>query len=269
VPRRSSGINSRLNTRNGTLLTGFNTDVEYGGVVYHVQTEDKGLQTPFILSLVYTGGAILASKRSPYDDLIAEGFDESVLAGRLSRQHKLICAAVHAGRIEDLKRLGERDVAEMAARRQEASAKIAESREAEPDSEPAVTPVVEDPAEPVAEPPDHFALTGSDKDHEPLRVILLDDTELKSGESVTLRVLVSRAGPGRRQPARKARVVVKVLGSNFRPTSTLATTNAQGTAMIPILLPSFEGGRAAVLVQAHIDGETCEVRRIILPAQAS
>ena len=52
------------------MLTGFNTDVEYDGVVYHVQTEDKGLRTPFILSLVYTGGAILASKRSPYDDLI-------------------------------------------------------------------------------------------------------------------------------------------------------------------------------------------------------
>ena len=250
------------------MLTGFNTDVEYGGVVYHVQTEDKGLQTPFILSLVYTGGAILASKRAPYDDLIAEGFDEAVLAGRLSRQHKLICAAVHAGRIEDLKRLGERDVAEMTARRQEASAKAAESRAAEPGSEPAI-PVDADPTEPVVEPPDYFALTGSDKDQEPLRVILLDENELKSGESVTLRVLVSRPGVDLRQPARKARVVVKVLGSNFRPSSTLATTNAQGTAMIPILLPSFESGRAAVLVQAHIDGETCEVRRIIVPAQAS
>ena len=81
------------------MLTGFNTDVEYDGVVYHVQTEDKGLQTPFILSLVYTGGAILASKRSPYDDLIARGFDEGLLAQRLSRQHKLICAAVHATRV--------------------------------------------------------------------------------------------------------------------------------------------------------------------------
>lgn len=258
------------------MLTGFNTDVEYGGVVYHVQTEDKGLQTPFILSLVYTGGAILASKRSPYDDLIAEGFDESVLSARLSRQHKLICAAVHAGRIEDLKRLGERDLAETTARRQQASARQAESREAEQSSEalppvaeaspePVAEPVPEPVPEPVVEPPDYFAMTGSDKDHEPLRVIFLEENELKSGESVTLRVLVSRAGPGRRQPARKARVVVKALGTNFRPTSTLAATNAQGIAVIPILLPKFDSGRAAVLVQAHVDGETAEVRRIILP----
>jgi len=43
------------------VITGYNTDVEFDGVVYHVQTEDKGLDTPVILSLVYSGGAILAS----------------------------------------------------------------------------------------------------------------------------------------------------------------------------------------------------------------
>jgi hypothetical protein len=84
------------------VITGFNTDIEHEGVTYHVQTEDKGLDSPLILSLVYSGGAILASKRSTYDDLIATGFNEKTLAERLQRQHKLICAAIHAGRIEDL-----------------------------------------------------------------------------------------------------------------------------------------------------------------------
>lgn len=73
--------------------------------MYHVQTEDKGLDSPLILSLVYTGGAILASKRSRYEDLIAAGFDEAILSERLKRQHRLICAAINAGRIEDLKRM--------------------------------------------------------------------------------------------------------------------------------------------------------------------
>lgn len=89
-----------------TVITGFNTDIEHDGVVYHVQTEDKGLDSPLILSLVYSGGAILASKRSRYEDLIAEGFNEEVLAERLKRQHRLICAAINAGRLEDLKRMG-------------------------------------------------------------------------------------------------------------------------------------------------------------------
>jgi hypothetical protein len=55
------------------------------------------------------GGAILASKRTHYHDLISSGFDENKLAERLQRQHKLICAAIHAGRIEDLKRQTERE----------------------------------------------------------------------------------------------------------------------------------------------------------------
>jgi len=86
------------------VITGFNTDIEHDGVVYHVQTEDKGLDSPMILSLVYVGGTILASKRSPYEDLIASGFSDEVLAERLKRQHRLICAAINSGRIDDLKK---------------------------------------------------------------------------------------------------------------------------------------------------------------------
>ncbi len=91
------------------MITGFNTDIEHDGIVYHVQTEDKGLETPLLLSLVYTGGAILASKRSRYDDLIAAGFDETVLHERLQRQHKLICAAILAGRLDELKEMSGRE----------------------------------------------------------------------------------------------------------------------------------------------------------------
>ena len=87
------------------MITGFNTDVPHDGVTYHVQTEDKGLDTPLILSLVYVGGHIIASKRTPYEDLVGQGFDEKALAERLKRQHKLICAAIKAGRVEDLKRM--------------------------------------------------------------------------------------------------------------------------------------------------------------------
>ena len=90
------------------MITGFNTDIEHDGVVYHVQTEDKGLDSPIILSLVYVGGTILASKRSPYADLIAEGFSDEVLAERLKRQHRLICAAINSGRIDDLKKMSGR-----------------------------------------------------------------------------------------------------------------------------------------------------------------
>ena len=59
-----------------TVITGYNTDIEFEGVTYHVQTEDKGVATPVILSLVYDRGTILASKRLPYDDLLDGDLDE-------------------------------------------------------------------------------------------------------------------------------------------------------------------------------------------------
>jgi len=87
------------------VIAGFNTDITFEGVTYHVQTEDKGLNNPLIISLVYLGGKVVASKSSKYRDIIADKFDEEILAERLKRQHRLICAAIQVGRIEELKQM--------------------------------------------------------------------------------------------------------------------------------------------------------------------
>ena len=58
------------------MITGYNTDVRHGEVVFHVQTEDKGVSNPYIESLVYVGGQVLASKRASYAEMIAEGKEE-------------------------------------------------------------------------------------------------------------------------------------------------------------------------------------------------
>lgn len=124
------------------MITGFNTDIENGGVVYHVQTEDKGLETPLILSLVYTGGEILAAKRTTYEDLIESGFDETILSERLQRQHRLICAAIKQGRIEDLKRMNARDLPAKAKPQTAPPPKVTEPQTTAP---PAVKPRAAEP----------------------------------------------------------------------------------------------------------------------------
>lgn len=235
------------------MITGYNTDVEYAGVTYHVQTEDKGLQTPVILSLVYEGGAILASKRSAYDDLVAGGFDEELLATRLKRQHKLICAAVHAGRIEDLKRMTERDASPTSA---QAPAVAPDATQARP-SDPQL-----DKAETV-----RFSTSGS-ADDQGLTVRLIDEPELRGGQSVTLRLFVSRANAAAREPAANVPIVVKTLGTAFSPQATRATTDGRGVSAVSLSLPDFKAGRAAILIQAEVNGETAELRRIILPAKS-
>jgi len=154
------------------VITGFNTDIPYDGVTYHVQTEDKGLETPLILSLVYVGGHIIASKRTPYADLISKGFDEGALTERLQRQHKLICAAIKQGRVEDLKRMsgpnggsaqpeavpGGRKAAGQRRKKSDAPAAAPEETapppvESPPPAVEAATPPVEEPRTPQAAPP--------------------------------------------------------------------------------------------------------------------
>jgi hypothetical protein len=236
------------------VITGFNTDVEHDGVIYHVQTEDKGLQTPFILSLVYTGGAILASKRAPYNDLIASGFSNEALAERLERQHKLICAAVHAGRIEELKRLGERDTAKLPPA----------PKPAEPEPVEAAPPEEAMPTAPLPPVEDRIAVSADAE--EGLAITLMDEKELRAGESITLRIQVTRPTKNGRKPAAKAGITVKLLGSNFQSSSTFSTTDSTGRSSISVSLPMFSIGRGAILVRAELDGDVVELRRIIQPS---
>ncbi|HST22656.1 MAG TPA: hypothetical protein VLR90_16150 [Blastocatellia bacterium] len=84
------------------MITGFNTDVRYEGRVYHVQTEDRGQDNPFLESLVYIGGTIVAKKSTPYLEQLSKGATEEMIASLLKRQHQVIIAAIKAGRIEDL-----------------------------------------------------------------------------------------------------------------------------------------------------------------------
>src|SRR5262245_29920700 len=84
------------------MITGFNTDVQHGGRVYHVQTEDRGQEHPFFESLVYVGGTIVAKKRTPYGEQVDQGATEEAIAQLLRRQHQVVIAAIKAGRIDDL-----------------------------------------------------------------------------------------------------------------------------------------------------------------------
>jgi hypothetical protein len=82
------------------VLTGFNTDIERDGVVYHVQTEDRGTGNPLIESLVYMKGEILATRRTDYQGLLDAGGDSGVVKSLMERQHRAIIDVIRAGRID-------------------------------------------------------------------------------------------------------------------------------------------------------------------------
>ena len=284
------------------MIIGFNTDIEHDGVIYHVQTEDKGLETPIILSLVYSGGTILASKRSRYEDLIAEGYSDEALAERLKRQHKLICAAIHSGRIDDLKRMSGRPKDE--AVQEESAAEDSQQVEASaappvqeefeieywpmtqewapppppPPPEETVAAeeavpeqefeIVDEPAPEVATPdePQPLETVSDDVLEDGLIITILDDEEFYSGQHCTLRVLITNRVGGDEQPLSNVVVSVKILGTTFRPLIYSLKTESDGVASVATDIPQFTSGRAAVLVRAVTKDQAAELRRIIHPA---
>jgi hypothetical protein len=280
------------------VITGFNTDIEYGGVVYHVQTEDKGLDSPFILSLVYAGGAILASKRSPYEDLIREGFNDEVLAERLKRQHRLICAAIHTGRLNDLKKMSGRasdattvvedqptapleldDTIEQTPITFDFEVGSKRSQEYQPPPPPSVEteevseePVVEEEVTEVRPSRRSKKQAATPEPVSPvvekgLVVRLLDDVEFYAGETPTLRVLVTNRDGKQENPVGNAAVSIKVLGTAFRPLIYSLKTQKDGIATVSTPIPQFNSGRAAVLIKANSKNQAAEVRCIIHPTR--
>jgi hypothetical protein len=82
------------------MITGYNTDVRHHEVVFHVQTEDKGADNPFIESLVYVGGQVLAAKRAGYAELLGAGGGDRPIVELMERQHRTVIAAIRGGRFD-------------------------------------------------------------------------------------------------------------------------------------------------------------------------
>jgi hypothetical protein len=69
-------------------VTGFNHNIKHKGKVYHVQTEDSGRNNPHIITHLFVGGNILASKKTSYADILnAENLGE-VVRELMEEQHK-------------------------------------------------------------------------------------------------------------------------------------------------------------------------------------
>lgn len=271
------------------MITGFNTDIEFEGKTYHVQTEDKGIARPVILSLIYDRGTILASKRSPYDDIIVdESVDENVLSERLNKQHRVICAAVRTGRIDDLIRMT-RDAG--AARREKAAEEKAADllgTQAEAADEEDLIAIPRPGAEgepaavtkPVDLDLDAYAIleeevlipdeaveivsemVGKDRPKSNrLTVELIGDAKFRGGEHKSVSFMVCRGSE--RKVIADAQVMVKILGSTFRPMIFHARTDKNGIAKVNLQFPTFSEGRAALLVRAISGGEEVELRRVV------
>jgi hypothetical protein len=298
------------------VISGFNTDVECGGITYHIQTEDKGLDTPVILSLVYDRGTILAAKRVPYDDLLEKGFDEKVLNERLTKQHKTICAAIKKGRINDLKSFTlQKRNGNGAVFSPSAGVEVLEVLPSFENGAPAgspgpltlgadavsfpsadfdafdeLAPPIPMPKAPVAIPKQPVSVTepvieavtvvdipdplpfdavmvvsdlaGTERpESHKLSLQFIGEDTFLGGQKAYITVMVCRGGA---QVVEGAEVMVKVIGSSFRPLIFHSQTDKNGISTVGMQIPSFNSGRASILVRAINKGEEVELRRPII-----
>ncbi|HYX91969.1 MAG TPA: hypothetical protein VE782_10435 [Myxococcaceae bacterium] len=69
-------------------VTGFNHNIKHKGKVYHVQTEDSGVNNPHIITHLFVGGNILASKKTSYADIRKAENLQEVVRELMEEQHK-------------------------------------------------------------------------------------------------------------------------------------------------------------------------------------
>lgn len=69
-------------------VTGFNHNIKHKGKVYHVQTEDSGVNNPHIITHLFVGGNILATKKNSYADIVKTPNLSELVRELMEEQHK-------------------------------------------------------------------------------------------------------------------------------------------------------------------------------------
>jgi hypothetical protein len=81
---------------------GFNHNIKHKGKMYHIQTEDSGLENPHIITHLFVGGNILASKKTSYSDIVAAENLAQVVRELMEEQHKEMLRNLINGVYDDI-----------------------------------------------------------------------------------------------------------------------------------------------------------------------
>jgi hypothetical protein len=213
------------------MITGHNTDVEYAGRVYHVQTEDKGEANPVIETLVYSRGAILDSRRHSYAEATKNGPDEKIVLRLMEQQHRRMVREVRNGRYdpEGPKPFGYN---------------IISSRTL---NEVALEWLV------------------ADGGGEGLRIDLAEEETFFEGAQRTVALCIRSASDS--TPVAGATVWVRLFDPRTAPTKLFqGSTDASGNLTAPLTIPDLGGTQGALVFHVKHGNRAAELTRPILPS---
>jgi hypothetical protein len=84
------------------MVVGFNHNIKHKGKMYHIQTEDSGLENPHIITHLFVGGNILASKKTSYADIVGAENLAQVVRELMEEQHKEMLRNLINGVYDDI-----------------------------------------------------------------------------------------------------------------------------------------------------------------------
>jgi len=204
------------------MLFGHNTNVTLDGTVFHVQTEDRGVNSAALDTTVHCRGRVLHRRTNKYHDLLPlDAEKEKTLKSRLDEQH--------FGIVEELK---------SGALKVEAPP-LPPPRPAAP--APSAAPITSggaasSPAPALANPATKV-----------LTVEMLNPRTWLSGKHATLYLVARFKEAG--TPALSARVVARVVGA-AEPLSVETDASADGHARLEFDMPRITAEDAALVIEA-------------------
>ena len=78
-------------------ILGYNHNVRYRGLVFHVQTEDSGVLSPHLFTHLFYGGTIISTRKLVYD----AGSAEDAIKALMQAQHKAVMKDLKNGSFDE------------------------------------------------------------------------------------------------------------------------------------------------------------------------
>lgn len=79
------------------MIPGYNHNVKYKDRIYHVQTEDSGLESPHIITHLFFGGNIIVSRKISYGDRLQQANLTEAITQLMQEQHKTVLKGLIKG----------------------------------------------------------------------------------------------------------------------------------------------------------------------------
>jgi hypothetical protein len=221
------------------MITGHNTDITYNGVIYHVQTEDRGKSNPVVETLVYKGGEILEAFRTSYEEDVKDGYDEQKIIDLIDKQHRTVIWEIKGGKYD-----------------QQAALMSGPLAEGIIDSKKTLDQVILE-----------YLASEEEKDRMLLDVKVSE--ELVENKPVVLTIFTKSSSTG--LPISGSRIIVKIISTVKKPiTVHEGKTDQNGLINLQFSVPEFQDGSAALLVQAFSDSSgSDEVKQLIKKKKGS